>query len=222
MGRAKNLKDIEMNIGILGTGNVGSRLGKLLSSAGHKITYGSRDPEATKLHLDQPSTQFDSVQATVASNEVIFIATPWANDVTTSLLKAIPSWKDKTIVDCTNPLATDYMSNLIGHTTSSAEIIAGIVSPSPVVKAFNTIFADVMTAGKQQFNGLRGTGFYCGDDSQAKALVAGLIDQCGFEPVDAGALKNARYLEPMAQLNIQIAYGLQGGTDVAFRYMRRT
>ena len=51
--------------------------------------------------------------------------------------------------------------------------------------------------------------------------MAQLIEDAGFEPVDAGMLKNARYLEPMAQLNIQIAYGLSGGTDVAFRYMRR-
>jgi 8-hydroxy-5-deazaflavin:NADPH oxidoreductase len=88
-------------------------------------------------------------------------------------------------------------------------------------KSYNTIFADVMQPGKQTFSGHKGTGFYCGDDPEAKKIVAQLIDDAGFEPVDAGKLKNARYLEPMAQLNIQIAYGLGGGTDVAFRYLRR-
>jgi hypothetical protein len=52
-------------------------------------------------------------------------------------------------------------------------------------------------------------------------VVAQLIRDAGFDPVAAGPLKNARYLEPMAQLNIQIAHRLGGGTDVAFRYMRR-
>ncbi len=90
-----------------------------------------------------------------------------------------------------------------------------------IVKAFNTIFAEVMEPGKQIFGEYPATGFYCRDDPEAKAVVAHLIRNAGFDPVDAGPLKNARYLEPMAQLNIQIAHGLGGGTEGAFRYMRR-
>jgi 8-hydroxy-5-deazaflavin:NADPH oxidoreductase len=115
---------------------------------------------------------------------------------------------EKIVIDCTNPLAPDYVSNLLGHTTSSAEEIAKLIPGARVVKSFNTIFADILEPGKQTFGGHQGTGFYCGDDSEAKEVVAKLIQDTGFEPIDVGILKNARYLEPMAQLNIQIAYVL--------------
>ena len=112
------------------------------------------------------------------------------------------------------------MSNTIGHTTSSAEEIAKMIPQARVVKAFNTIFAAIMEQGKQKFGSETATGFYCKDNAEAKQAVAGLIKDAGFEPIDVGVLKNARYLEAMAQLNIQVGYGLNGGTDVAFKYMR--
>lgn len=210
-----------MNIAILGTGNVGSGLGKLLLVKGHHITFGSRDPASHKREKLPPDAALTTIQQAVDLADVVFIATPWAGDVTMNILKNIHRIEGKIFVDCTNPLSPDYMSNLLGHTTSSAEQIAEQVKPALVVKAFNTIFADVMDAKKQIFDGIAATGFYCGDDIQAKAIIKQLIQDCGFDPVDSGVLKNARYLEPMAQLNIQIAYGMQGGTDVAFKYMTR-
>ncbi|MEY3222532.1 MAG: hypothetical protein RLZZ203_1388, partial [Cyanobacteriota bacterium] len=157
----------------------------------------------------------------VASADVIIVTTPWANNTTLDVVQELGDLTGKIVIDCTNPLAPDYMSNTLGYTTSSAEEIAKLLPGVPVVKAFNTIFAEVMEPGKQIFDGQKATGFYCGDDAAAKAVAAKLIEDAGFEPVDAGVLQNARYLEPMAQLNIQIAYGLGGGTNVAFRYMRR-
>jgi 8-hydroxy-5-deazaflavin:NADPH oxidoreductase len=211
-----------MKIGILGTGAVGSALGKLLLLKGHEIIFGSRNPLAIPEGKLWRNADIRNVADAIANSEIVFIATPWANDVTVDMLMNAHSFSNKIIVDCTNPLAPDYMSNLIGHTTSSAEIIAPLVAPAPVVKAFNTIFADIMAADKQSFDGIQGTGFYCGDDAPSKAIIKALIIDCGFDPVDAGPLKNSRYLEAMAQLNIQIAFGMGGGTDVGFRYMRRT
>ena len=79
-----------------------------------------------------------------------------------------------------------------------------------------------MVPGKQQFGGEKGTGFYCGDGLRwRRRWRKKLIEQAGFDPIDAGQMRNARYLEAAAQLNIQIAFGMGGGTDVAFRYMRR-
>jgi 8-hydroxy-5-deazaflavin:NADPH oxidoreductase len=211
-----------MKLAILGTGAVGSSLGKLLAQSGHSVQFGSRNPGVTGATEPLSRSNVTTIAQAANSAELILIATPWANEATSNILKDIDSFAGKIVIDCTNPLAPDYMSNLIGHTTSSAEQIADLVKPARVVKAFNTIFASVMNSGMQQFNGVKGTGFYCGDDSDAKLVVKGLIEDCGFDPVDAGPLKNARYLEPMAQLNIQIAFGMQGGTDVAFKYMRRT
>jgi len=212
-----------MKLAIIGAGNVGRRLAKLFAIAGHDILIGSRDLEraqAIASTLGEAATGMTYADAAASANAV-FLTTPWAKEVTLNVARELGDLSGKIVVDCTNPLAPDYMSNLLGHTTSAAEEIAKVLPEARLVKAFNTIFADVMEPGKQQFMGAKGTGFYCGDDPQAKAVVAQLIADAGFEPVDAGALKNARYLEPMAQLNIQIAYGQGGGTDVAFRYMRR-
>jgi 8-hydroxy-5-deazaflavin:NADPH oxidoreductase len=212
-----------MKIAIMGTGNVGTRLGKLFTLANHKVTMGSRNQQraeevAAAMEANVKGTIY---KYAVKDAEVVVIATPWSQEATVKLIQEVGDLAGKIVIDCTNPLAPNYMSNTLGHTTSSSEEIAKLIPQAKVVKAFNTIFADVMQPGKQTFAGYKGTGFYCGDDPEAKEIVARLIDDAGFEPIDAGELKNARYLEPMAQLNIQIAYGLGGGTDVAFRYMKR-
>lgn len=211
-----------MKIAVIGAGNVGSRLAKLFILAGHEITIGSREQEkaiAIAAQLGETVKGAKYADA-VASADVIIVTTPWANNTTLDVVQELGDLTGKIVIDCTNPLAPDYMSNTLGYTTSSAEEIAKLIPGVPVVKAFNTIFAEVMEPGKQIFDGQKATGFYCGDDAAAKAVAAKLIEDAGFEPVDAGVLQNARYLEPMAQLNIQIAYGLGGGTNVAFRYMR--
>ncbi|MFM7366147.1 MAG: NADPH-dependent F420 reductase [Cuspidothrix sp.] len=212
-----------MKIAVIGAGNVGSRLAKLFILAGHEITIGSREQEKAQAIAAQLGETVKGAKYAdaVASADVIIITTPWANNTTLGVVQELDDLTGKIVIDCTNPLAPDYMSNTLGYTTSSAEEIAKLIPGVPVVKAFNTIFAEVMEPGKQIFDGQKATGFYCGDDAAAKATVAKLIEDAGFEPVDVGVLQNARYLEPMAQLNIQIAYGLGGGTNVAFRYMRR-
>ena len=212
-----------MKIAVIGTGNVGTRLGKLFSLANHQVTMVSRSLQraeqiAAKLGENVTGKTY---QDAVENIKVVVLATPWLENATIKAIGQLGDLSKKIVVDCTNPLAADYMSNTLGHTTSSSEEIARLIPQAKVVKAFNTIFADVMQPGKQTFNSNKATGFYCGDDAEAKKVVAQLIEDAGFEPLDAGMLKNARYLEPMAQLNIQIAYGLSGGTDVAFRYMTR-
>ena len=211
-----------MKLAIIGTGNVGCRLAKLFVLAKHQVFLGSRNlskAETVAASLGENAKGMTYADA-VLEADVIFLATPWANNVTLAVIQELGDLNG-IVVDCTNPLAPDYLSNTLGHTNSAAEEIAKRLPNARVVKAFNTIFANVMKPGKQTFGEDKGTGFYCGDDLSAKQVVARLIQDAGFEPIDAGVLKNARYLEPMAQLNIQIAYGLGGGTDVAFRYMRR-
>lgn len=212
-----------MKIAIIGTGNVGTHLGNLFALANHQVSIGSRDRQRAEAVANTigANVKGTTYRDAAIDAEVVVLATPWLEDATLKSVRELGTLSGKVVVDCTNPLASNYMSNTLGHTTSSSEEIAKLIPETRVVKAFNTIFADVMQPGKQTFAGYRGTGFYCGNDAEAKKIVAQLIDDAGFEPIDAGELKNARYLEPMAQLNIQIAYGLRGGTDVAFRYMRR-
>jgi predicted dinucleotide-binding enzyme len=82
------------------------------------------------------------------------------------------------------------------------------------VKAFNTVFASVLQKGGKA-SGQSATAFVAGDDAEARKSVADLARSAGFKAVEAGGLASARYLEPVAGLNIALGYGLGHGTDIA-------
>lgn len=215
-----------MNIAVVGTGNMGRGLATSFARAGDSVTLISRDVDkAQSLARELAITSASNVSAAgydaPLEANVIVLATHWWDNIALDALEKLGSLSDKILIDITNPLAHDFMSNTLGHTTSAAEEIAKQVPEAQVVKAFNTAFADILAEDKQIFAGQRATGFYCGDNAEAKQVVAKLVREVGFEPLDVGPLKNARYLEALAQLNIQLGYGLNMGTEVGFRYLRR-
>lgn len=106
------------------------------------------------------------------------------------------------------------MGLTVGHSTSAAEQIAQAVPGVELVKGFNTLFAQVLAAGST-LNGQKVTVFLAGDSERAKQTARTLAESMGFAVVDAGGLKNARYLEPMAGLNIYLGYGAGLGTSIA-------
>jgi len=71
------------------------------------------------------------------------------------------------------------------------------------------------------FGDMSPTGFFCGDDTAAKAVVEGLIKETGLEPLDAGPLNYARYLELMAMLMINLGFAQKMGTNIALRLLKR-
>ena len=112
------------------------------------------------------------------------------------------------------------MSGLaVGTTTSAAEEIAQLAPGARVVEAL-PLFAEVLNSPSQQFGDQTATIFYTGDDLEAKQVVADLLRETNVEAIDAGALKNARYVEPAMFLLIQLAYGQQMG-QVALKLLRR-
>ena len=129
-------------------------------------------------------------------------------------LRSAGDLKGKVIVDITNPLTADYMGLAIGHSTSAAEEIQSALPDAKVVKAFNTVFAQVIAAGPK-LAGATVPVYLAGDDSAAKETVRSLVQSIGFASVDAGGLRNARYLEPLAGLNIYFGYGAGRGTALA-------
>ena len=172
-----------MKIAVIGTGNVGTRIAKLFALANHEVTLGSRNQQRA---LEVAAALGENVRGqtrklAVKDAEVVVIATPWSENATIETIQELGDLAEKIVIDCTNPLSPDYMSNTLGYTTSSSEEIAKLIPQAKVVKAFNTIFADIMQPGKQTFSGHKGTGFYCGDDPEAKKIVAQLIDDAGFE-----------------------------------------
>lgn len=201
-----------MKIAILGFGQVGKQFAHLFSKAGHEIIVGLRSVSSQK--LPYPSATFKEA-AEVA--EVIAIAIPFTAcaDVLPELAEVT---RKKTVIDSTNPLNADWSPRLLGQENSASEEISRLLPEAHVVKAFNTIFADVMD--QPVMGGQVITAFIAGDDDQAKQKVIALASDIGYSPVDTGCLNTARYLESMAHLNIQIAVNQGGGTNAAFIYLQ--
>ncbi len=114
----------------------------------------------------------------------------------------------------TNALTPDFQLAL-GCTTSGAEELQKKAPSAKVVKAFNTVFAQNMGTG--EVKGTKLTMFAAGDDQPAKEQVLGMGRDIGFDAVDAGPLANARWLETLGYLNIQLGYMLKMGTEIGFK-----
>jgi predicted dinucleotide-binding enzyme len=210
-----------MNIGIIGSGNMGGGLGKLWANKKHRIIFSySRDPEKLKaLSESSANVKTGTPAEATEESEVILLSVRW--ETVKDALKLAGPMEGKILIDCTNPLSPDMSELAVGHTTSAAEEIAKMIPGSKVIKAFNTVFAEVYHSDSRMFGSRLPSMFYCGDDSGAKSTVAKLINDVGFKPIDAGPLKNARYLEPLAMLMIQFGYGQGMGTNIAIDLIRR-
>jgi len=128
------------------------------------------------------------------------------------------TWPDaygQAVIDINNPLTPDYIGLTIGHSTYTAEEIARARPDIEVVKGFNTVFAQVLVAGPDFGNGRTVPVLLASDSAAAKELVTTLVRSLGFETIDTGPLKNARYLEPVGGLDIYFGYGAGLGTSSA-------
>jgi predicted dinucleotide-binding enzyme len=199
-----------MKITLIGSGNMGSALAKQISKNGHTLVITGRNADKAK-ELARATGAVYKDQAAAAA-DVVVVATAYPDAV--AALRSVGDLNGKVIVDITNPLTADYMGLTIGHSTSAAEEIQKAVPGARVVKAFNTVFAQVITGGPK-LAGATVPVYFAGDDVAAKETVKSLIQSMAFAPVDAGGLRNARYLEPLAGLNIYFGYGAGRGTTIA-------
>jgi predicted dinucleotide-binding enzyme len=203
-----------MKVLVIGAGNMGSAFVKQISAAGHTVSVTARD--AAKAAA--VATQYAGVKAVAGASaadgqDIVIVATGYADAV--PALQSVGNLHGKVVIDITNPLTPDYMGLTLGHSTSAAEEIAKAIPGAYVVKAFNTLFAQVLASGPRLADGNQATVFFAGDQDSAKQSVKALAESLGFATVDAGGLKNARYLEPLAGLNIYFGYGAGRGTGVA-------
>jgi 8-hydroxy-5-deazaflavin:NADPH oxidoreductase len=210
-----------MKVVVIGAGNMGSAFVKQLHAAGHQVTVSSKNGEKASAL----ASQYSGVRATDAKGaangqEVVILATPYGAAV--EALRAAGDLRGKVVLDISNPLTPDYMGLTIGHSTSAAEEIAKAVPGAVVVKGFNTLFAQVLAAGADFGNGQTVSVFLASDNDQAKKTAASLAQSMGFKTVDAGGLKNARYLEPLAGLNVYLGYGAELGTAIAPAWVHKS
>jgi hypothetical protein len=210
-----------MKIGIIGTGNVGSTVGKRWTAAGHEVMFGSRDPADARVRRlvsdADGKARSGTIAAAAAFGEVVVLATPF--DATEDAIRQAGHLTGKVVIDATNPLTYDFTGLTVGYSTSAGEMVAGWARDARVVKTLNTTGAGNMA--DPRYGSETASMFVCGDDPSAKTLVAELVRALGFEVVDAGPLRNARLLEPLAMLWITLAYGLGHGPNIAFRLLRR-
>jgi NADPH-dependent F420 reductase len=207
------MKEKIMNIAILGTGTMASGLASLFANAGHEVALASRDDGKAQAVAAQLGNGITAAPfaAAAAPAEVVVLAVPY--DAADEVLAAAGDLTGKIVVDITNPMTADFSGLSIGHTTSAAEEIQKLVPTAKVVKAFNTVFASILQSGGK-VAGESATVFVAGDDEAARNIVSGLASATGFKSVDAGGLASARYLEPVAGLNIALGYGRGHGTDI--------
>lgn len=209
-----------MKIAVVGAGNVGGALGKLWSDKGHEVRLAVPDPNSPKLKellgTMRKGVHAASNREAAGASDVVALAVPWP--AAEQAIRACGDLRSKVLIDCTNPLRADLTGLVLGHTTSAAEQVAAW-SGAKVVKAFNTLGAGLY--GQAEFDGTRADGFYCGDDAAAKTTAEELIADIGLNPVDVGPLRNARLLEPMAMLWIDLAINQGWGARHAFKLLRR-
>ena len=210
-----------MRIGIIGAGAVGGTLARAWANTGHQVALATRNPDdprlATLALSIGPNASAGAVPKVVEHSEVVVLATPW---IAVRDMPGVPvEWSGKILIDCTNPLRPDFQWLEDDYQVSGAERIAAWAEGASVFKTLNHTGYNNM-ANPVYPNG-QAVMFVCGDDQAGMPTVLQLVGELGFDAVDAGGLKVARLLEPLAMLWIQLAMGEGFGREIAFALLRR-
>jgi 8-hydroxy-5-deazaflavin:NADPH oxidoreductase len=211
-----------MRVGILGSGLMGGKLGTIFARAGHQVIFSYARSHEKLEELARRAggraragTPRDAVQEA----DAVLLAVHWSR--MDDVLAQAGDVSGKVIVTCSLPMDDDDTGLVVAHSSSGAEALAKRVPKARIVSAFNTVPSEVLLAvfesrGKSAKPSL----VYCGDDSGSKRIAADLIRDAGFDPVDAGPLRIARYTEPFALLVGELAYAGKGGPQLAYRFER--
>jgi NADPH-dependent F420 reductase len=197
---------------------MGAGFARALVKADANVIIGSRDAskaEALAAEL-AGKARVASVATAARAADVVLLALPY--DAIADTLKSMGELKGKILIDISNPVTADFQGLQLGTTTSAAEVIQAAVPNARVVKAFNTIFAQLLSPEARQGKTLQV--LVAGDDSGAKNEVLDLTRTMGFEPVDAGPLRNSRFLEPVGGMNIHFGFFLGWGPATAPSWVR--
>jgi predicted dinucleotide-binding enzyme len=204
---------------------MGGKLGTIFARAGHDVvfSYSHSKAKLEKLARDAGGNARAGTPAEAAKDaDALLLAVHWSR--VDDVLKKAGDLSGKVIVSCSLPMNENDTALVIANTSSGSEELAKKVPKAHVVSAFNTVPSEVLFAvfegsGKREAGGgRRPSVVYCGDNAQAKKVAAQLISDVGFEPIDAGALRMARYTEPFTMLIGKLAYEGDRGPALAYRF----
>jgi predicted dinucleotide-binding enzyme len=212
-----------MHIGILGSGLMGGKLGMILAHAGHEVVFSYSRSERRLKRLAREArghARAGKPREAALNADALLLAVHWSR--VDDVLKQAGDLSGKVIVTCSLPMSADDTKLVIAHTSSGAEALARKVRKADVVCAFSSVPSEVLfdVFDAKRRTRLRPSLVYCGDDQDAKDVAASLIRDVGFEPVDAGPLRIARYLEPFSIAMAQLAYEGDEGPEIAYRIER--
>jgi 8-hydroxy-5-deazaflavin:NADPH oxidoreductase len=209
-----------MRVGILGSGLMGGKLGTLFARAEHEVvfSYARSRKKLEGLARDAGGNARAGTPAEAAGEaDAILLAVHWSR--VDDVVSQAGDLSDKVIVSCSLPMNADNTELVVAHTSSGAEALSKKVRNAQVVSAFGTVPSEVLfSVFEARRKSKRPSLVYCGDQGDAKAIGARLIRDVGFDPVDAGPLRMARYLEPFTLLVAQLAYEGERGPELAYRF----
>lgn len=211
-----------MRVGILGSGLMGGKLGTLFARAGHEVVfaYARHREKLERLACEAGGAARAGTPREAAQEaDALLLGVHWSR--MDDVLNQAGDLSGKVVLSCSLPMNADDTALVIAHTGSGAEELAKMIPQARVVSAFNTVPSEVLFGVYEaRSQDSRPSLVYCGDDEGAKDVAAGLIRDVGFDPVDAGPLRIARYTEPFALLVAQLAYEGDEGPELAYRFER--
>ena len=211
-----------MRVGILGSGLMGGKLGTIFARAGHEVvfSYARSEQKLKTLARDaKGKARAGTPREAAQQADAVLLAVHWSR--IEDVLNQTGDLSGKVIVTCSLPMNEDSTELVVAHTSSGAEELARMIPRARVVAAFQTVPSEVLFGVYEARRKARRPSLvYCGDDESGKGVAAGLIRDAGFDPVDAGPLRIARYTEPFALLVAQLAYEGDGGPELAYRFER--
>ena len=209
-----------MRVGILGSGLMGGKLGTIFARAGHEVvfSYARSMEKLKKLARDAHGNARAGTPSEAAKEaDALLLAVHWSR--IEEVLSQTGDLSGKVVVTCSLPMNDDDTELVVAHTSSGAEELARMIPFARVVSAFNTVPSEVLFGVYEaKRKATRPSLVYCGDDESGKAVAAELIRDVGFDPLDAGPLRIARYTEPFALLVAQLAYEGEEGPELAYRF----
>ena len=212
-----------MRIGILGSGLMGGKLGTIFARAGHDVVFSYSRSERKLKRLARSlkgRAWAGTPREAVLDADAVLLAVHWSR--VHDVLKQAGSLSGKVVISCSLPMNADDTRLVVAHTSSGAEALAKKARGAHVVSAFSTAPSEVLFGvfRRRKRARRRPNLLYCGDDNHAKKIAARLIRDVGFEPVDAGPLRIARYVEPFSLALAELAYEGDKGPELAYHIER--